>query len=578
MTQQNTSRKLVWALLGVGLVVSCKTKQKPAENLPISQIICATQPTDKSWYSSGQKAPLFDSLGNLDFPITTTSEEVQRYFNQGLMLAVGFNHAEAARSFYEATRLDSTCAMAHWGFAYVLGPNYNAGMEPDNYQRAHAAVQRAVRLSAQSTEKEKALVAALAERYPAQPVDDRSPYDRAYSQALAQVHRRFPDDPNIAALYAESIMDLHPWDLWDKEGKARPWTPEIVEKLEDLLARYSDHIAAHHFYIHAVEASKTPERGLKSAEVLGKLAPNASHLVHMPSHIYIRTGNYHRGSVVNQKAVEADSAYLVGCHAQGAFPLVYFPHNYHFLAATATLEGNSEWAMLSADKVAENTNKRLMSEPGWGTLQHYYSIPYHVAIKFGQWDEILRRTKADTVALEYPTAIRNYARGMALANQKKTTEAEAELRKLDRLVVDPEIAQLTIWEINSMATILQIARRVLNAEILSQKGDFDAGIKLLREAVALEDQLNYNEPPDWFFSVRHNLGGVLLKAKRYAEAEAVYQQDLAEFPQNGWALSGLYEAQRNQGVTQKAERTKAALDKAWQWADGALKKSGGLSI
>lgn len=446
-------------------------------------------------------------------------------------------------------------------------------MEPDNYQRAYTAVQRAIRLSANTTDKEKALINALAKRYSAQPVDDRTPYDQSYSQALKQIHQRFPDDPNIAALYVESIMDLHPWDLWDKGGKARPWTPEILGRLEDIMVSHPGHIAAHHFYIHAVEASKTPERGLKSAEVLGKLATNASHLVHMPSHIYIRTGYYHEGSLVNRRAVEVDSAYITGCSAQGAFPLTYFPHNYHFLAATATLEGNSDWAIAAADKVAENTNKRLMAEPGWGTLQHYYTIPYHVAIKFGRWNEILRRAEADTVSLKYPTAIRHYARGMAFASQRKAAQARAELKKLEQLVTDPDIAKLTIWDINSMTAILEIARRVLEAEILSLEKDFAGSARLLREAVALEDQLNYNEPPDWFFSVRHSLGQVLLRAGRYAEAEAVYQQDLAKFPKNGWALSGLYISQHSQGQEAEARQTRAALNKAWEWADPNLKGS-----
>jgi len=562
---------LVWAMLVCVLAIACEPTTKSAGTQTTAQVICRTQPTDKAWYSSGQKAQLFDSLGNLNFPITTRSQEAQQYFNQGLMLAVGFNHAEAARSFYEATRLDSTCAMAYWGFSYVLGPNYNAGMEPDNYERAYVAIQRARQLSAGCTDKEKALIEALAKRYPAQPVDERKPYDIAYSTAIRHVHEQFPDDADIAALYAESLMDLHPWDLWEHDGRPKPWTPDIITTLEKLMARNPRHIALNHYYIHAVEASGTPERGLKSAAILGNVAPGSSHLVHMPSHIYIRTGNYHQGSLSNWQSVKVDSSYLMGVYAQGAFPLSYFPHNYHFLVATAMLEGNYKWAMAAAQKVAENTKKSLMPDPGWSTLQHYYTIPYHVAIKFARWDEVLQMGKADTVSLKYPTAIRHYARGLALAGKGRLPEARLELQQLDKLTADPDIAKLTIWSINSMRSILEIARRVLNAEILKQEGQLPSSIKLLQEAVALEDKLNYNEPPDWLLSVRQNLGTVLLKAKRYQEAEAVFTSDLNIFPRNGWALAGLYQAQVSQGLTDNAQQTKTLLNQAWQWADKDLK-------
>jgi tetratricopeptide (TPR) repeat protein len=567
MHKRTGRQVLTWILVSSGLILACQPQQKATENPPTSIAICRTQPTDKAWYSSGQKAPLFDSLGNLHVPITTRNQEVQRYFDQGLMLAVGFNHAEAARSFYEATRLDSTCAMAFWGFGYVLGPNYNAGMETDNYERAYAAVQRAIKLSANCTDKEKALIRALAKRYPAQPVDNRKRYDEAYSAAIKQVHERFPDDADIAGLYAESLMDLHPWDLWEHDGQPKPWTPGIIAALEKLMAHNPDHIALNHYYIHAVEASRSPERGLKSAAILSKVAPKASHLVHMPAHIYIRTGDYHIGSLSNWQAVKVDSNYLMGTYAQGAFMLNYFPHNYHLLVATATMEGNYQWAMASARKVAENTHKKLMADPAWSTLQHYYTIPYHVAIKFAKWDELLRMCEADTVKLKYPTAIRHYARGLALVGKKQLPEAKLELQQLEKLTTDTDVAKLAIGGINPMSSILQIARRVLKAEILAEEGNVTASVDLLREAVVLEDALNYQEPPDWFFPVRHNLGNVLLKAKRYKEAEAVFADDLKVFPRNGWALAGLHKAQTGQGFIDKAQLTQAQLSQASKWAD-----------
>ena len=567
---------LFWMVIGLSLTTACQPQQKSAENPTTAQVICRTAPTDKAWYSSGQKAPLLDSLGDLNFPITTQSQKAQRYFNQGLMLAVGFNHAEAARSFYEATRLDSSCAMAYWGFSYVLGPNYNAGMETDNYERAYAAIRQAIKLSVSCTDKEKALINALATRYPDTSVENRKPYDEAYSKAIKGVHEQFPDDADIAALYAESLMDLHPWDLWEHDGRPKPWTPGIITALEKLMLRNPNHIALNHYYIHAVEASKTPERGLKSAAILGSVAPKASHLVHMPSHIYIRTGDYHRGSLSNWKAVKVDSLYLMGTYAQGAFPLNYFPHNYHLLVATATMEGNYQWAMASARKVAENTHKKLMADPAWLTLQHFYIVPYHVAIKFGQWDELMRMCKADTVKLMYPTAVRHYASGLALVGKKQLPQAKLELQQLEKLATEPSIAKMTVGPVNSARSILEIARRVLKAEILTQEGQFSSSVKLLQQAVLLEDALNYNEPPDWFFSVRHNLGNTLLKAKRYKEAEAVFTADLAVYPRNGWALAGLHKAQVNLGLTANARQTQALLIQASMWADKDV-KTGGMS-
>lgn len=559
-------------LLLICLIAACRPAQKDdstqqPEAFKPSIIICGVQPTDKTWYSTDQKTPFFEGLGNLHYPITTPDKTVQRYFDQGLMLAYGFNHAEAARSFFQATRIDSTCAMAHWGFSYVLGPNYNAGMEPDNYQRAYQAVQKAIRFSGNCTVKEKALIGALAKRYTAMPVKDRTPYDIAYSKAMKALYKRFPDDADMATLYAESLMDLHPWDLWERTGGPKPWTPEIIAVLEDVLQRSPEHIGANHFYIHAVEASQTPQRGLKSADLIGRLSPGSGHLAHMPSHIYIRTGQYHEGSLSNLKAVGADSTYSKASPAQGAYLLMYYPHNYHMLAATATLEGNSKLALSAAWKVAENTKRSLLNESGWSTLQHYYSIPYYVAVKFRKWDDILRWSQADTLALKYPSAIRHYARGMAYVGKRQLAQAKAELKRVDVYAADSLMAKETFWGINSGAPLVQIASRVLKAEILTQEGQRTAGIALLRQAVALEDQLNYNEPPDWFFSVRHQLGALLLKDGKGQEAERVYTKDLTTFPENGWALWGLAKAQQSQNKLALAEQTKKRALRAWHWAD-----------
>jgi tetratricopeptide (TPR) repeat protein len=534
--------------------------------------VCGTQTTDKAWYASSQKAPLLTGLDGIHYSITTNDEEAQRYFDQGLMLAYGFNHAEAARSFYEATRLDSTCALCFWGYSYVLGPNYNAGMEDDNYSRAYQAIMKAKQRASQATSKERALIDALAKRYPAQPVAHRKPYDEAYSRAMKQVSQQFPDDADIGALYAESLMDLHPWDLWKKDGKPQPWTAGIVATLENMLKKSPRHLGLHHFYIHAVEASPEPERGMASARFLEMKVSGAGHLEHMPSHIYIRTGNYHAGTIANQRAVKADRNYLDARHAQGAYPLSYYPHNIHFIAATATLEGNRKVAMEAAQQMADETDRKIMQAPGWGTLQHYYTQPYYVAVKFGQWEHILRM-KEEPATLIYPRAIRHYARGLAYLGKNDLQNSKIELNKLAKLASDTSLKALTVWNINSTYDLLQIARRVLQGELAAKANNFKQGVAELREAVALEDKLNYNEPPDWLFSVRHHLGAVLLEARRWQEAEQVFKEDLLIYPRNGWALYGLVKARQGRGDSAGAQIAKTQFDNAWKWADTKLVSS-----
>jgi len=535
--------------------------------------MCTPPPTsDTLWYTQNSKAPLFDGLEGAHFDLTTSNPEAQRYFDQGLILAYGFNHAEAARSFYEATRQDSTCAMCYWGYSYVLGPNYNAGMEPDNFSRAYRAVQKAKQLAGNSTPKEKALILAMEKRYPPEPVDDRAPYDLAYAEALQEVYEQYPSDPDIGALYAEARMDLHPWDLWQQNGQPQPWTEEIMSVLQQTIKVHPKHVGANHFYIHATEASLQPEAANESALLLETLVPGAGHLLHMPSHTYIRTGNYHAGTVANLRAVQADSAYTTTCHAQGAYPLAYFPHNYHFMAATATLEGNSKMAMLGAEKLAEHVDPRIMETAGWETLQHYYTIPYFVAIKFGKWDHILQMQNQDSTLL-YPALIRHYAQGMAHLGKNDLVRAKAELARLTELSKQEELKEMRIWGINSMHDIARIAQLVLHAEVLAQEEKTEQGVQLLQRAVAVEDSLNYQEPPDWFFSVRHHLGAVLLQAGQYKEAAEVYKQDLHTLPKNGWALNGLAMAYTGMGEVNKASQAQKDFENAWQWADVKLDAS-----
>ena len=568
-------RKAVFLLI-VSLLISCnentnKQKELSTKKQITSKYSCVPPITDADWYKIDNKAPLLEGLDAIDYPITTKDSLVQRYFNQGMTLAYGFNHAEAARSFYYATKLDPTCAMAFWGYAYVLGPNYNAGMEDDNYQRAYDAIQTAIKLSKNATDKEKAIIEIMAIRYAQEPPEDRYQLDVNYSTAMKKLYDIYPDDPEISTLYAESIMNLHPWDLYDKEGNAKEWTPEITTLLEKLIKQYPKHPGAHHFYIHATEASNTPERANISAKAFDDgLVSGSGHLLHMPSHVYIRTGEYHKGTLSNIAAVEADSTYVTSCHAQGAYPLGYYPHNYHFMAATATLEGNSHWAMIGANKVSEHVHPEIMKQPGWGTLQHYYITPYNVAVKFKKWDDILDM-QFETYDLKYVKAVRHYAEGMAHLGKGDQESAKKELVHLIKLAKDESLKEITIWDINSVYDLVQIASKVLEAELWASEEDYATSIILLKEAITIEDTLNYNEPPDWFFSVRHHLGAIQNKAGKFNDAITTYNDDLKRLPKNGWAYHGLKLAYQGLDDAESTERINTLYKESWKDANFEIK-------
>lgn len=572
-------RNLLPVFLLVIIFCSCNQQQKNKQEATHSNsnpnpysVLCAPEVIDKSWYSSGKTAPLFSELGGIHFPISTKNNKVQQYFDQGLMLSFGFNHAEAARSFYEAARQDSACALCWWGFAYVLGPNYNGGMEKDNFQRAYDAVQKAKSLSANCTQKEKDLIEALTQRYSNDTTLARPLLDSAYAVGMRKVYQKYPADATIASLFAESLMDLHPWDVWKKDGTAHPWTHEIMAVLEKGLQIEPRHAGVNHFYIHATEMSAHPETGVKSADLLRDLVPGSGHLVHMPSHTYIRIGRYHDGLVANEKAVLVDSLYTQACHAQGAYPLAYYPHNYHFLAACATLSGESKAAMTGARQTANHAHQKLFREPVWATLQHYYSIPWYVQVKFGLWDEILKAPSPEK-DLKYPSVIWHYANGMAQISKKNIVEAKQHLAQMKTIMTDTTIKDLTIWGINSAFDLCIIAAKILEAEINAKEKNYPVAISLLKEAVTKEDALNYNEPPDWFFSVRHHLGAVLLEAGKFKDALKVYEEDLKIYPENGWALRGMMNAFEKLSDKTNYGKTKHRFEQSWKHADITISSS-----
>ena len=554
--------------------VACKNRGNTHDISNRPFIACAPITTDLSWYQSDNIAPLIDGLDVMEFPVTTNDRLAQKYINQGMVLAYGFNHAEAARSFYYATKLDPDCAMAYWGFAYVLGPNYNAGMEPDNYQRAYDAVQKAKELASKNaSQKEKDLINALSKRYVQFPVEDRSELDLEYSNALREVYNKYSYDADVAALYAESIMDMFPFDLWDENGNPRERTNEIVQVVNKALEIDPKHPGAHHFKIHMLEASLHPDGALESAKIFDEgLVPGAGHLIHMPSHVYIRTGDYHKGTLANLRAVVVDSNYVAACNAQGAYPIAYFPHNFHFLAATAALEGNSSLALNASYNVAKHSSTTLMKEPGWGTLQHFYTIPFYISVKFGKWEEILE-LENEVPSLKYPAAIQNYARGMAFLSLGEMEKAKKELYSLETFAKDESLKEITIWDINTVSVLVQIARNVLKAEIFAKEFKYSESISLLREAIEIEDGLNYNEPPDWFFSVRHHLGAIQIEAGLYNDAVSTYKEDLLRLPKNGWALHGLKLAYENLNKQDKVKEVELLRKQSWENADIVLTTS-----
>lgn len=524
--------------------------------------------------STNQKkqAPLFDNLGTLDFPITTNSELAQNYFNQGVILAYGFNHEEAFRSFEEVARLDSNCAMAYWGMAYVLGPNINLPMDAGSVHTAYEAIQKAITLLDDETQREKDYVMALSERYSAEVMEDRAPLDQAYSDAMRNLANTYPDDLDAATMFAESIMDLHPWDYWLKDGTAQPWTPELLSVLEQVIERNPDHHGANHIYIHAVEASNNPQRGLSSADKLRFLAPGAGHLVHMPAHIYIRTGKYHDGSLANIRAVKSDEAYINQCNQQGFYPIAYYPHNYHFLWATATLEGDSKTAIDAALKTSQTPPDSLMEVCGYQTLQHFAAIPLYAYVTFGKWDEILNYERPQDER-PYILAIWHYARAMAFISKNNLIEAEKEITELEKFLKNEIIEELIVWGINSAGLLVQIAYEVSMGELEAKRKNYDLAISHLQRSVELEGQLRYDEPPTWFYPCRQNLGAVLIEAGRYNEAQVVYEENLSKIPNNGWGLFGLQNALLMQGRNEEAAEVEKQFNEAWKYSDFQLTAS-----
>jgi tetratricopeptide (TPR) repeat protein len=512
-------------------------------------------------HPDAKPATLMPGLGNLHHPVSTNNPEAQEFFDQGLRLIYAFNHDEAARSFQRAAELDPNLAMAYWGIAEAVGPNYNDPASDDRFMHAHQAIQKAVDLSANASPSEQAYIAAMAKRFPADPKADRRKAAEDYHDAMREVSQKFPDDVDAATLFAESGMNLHPWGLWHADGTPQAGTEEIVATLEGVIRRDPNHLGAVHYYIHAVEASPSPERALAGANRLASLAPAAGHIVHMPAHVYIRTGDYEAAVKTNEQAAAADRAYLAATGEQGIYPMMYYSHNLHFIAMCASMNGDYGEASKNAELLVANVGPHVKDVP---PLEAFMTVPMAVNIRFHRWNEILATPQPDP-ALKTATAFWHFSRGMALVGTGKVSEAEAEYKMVAAAAQStPPDAVYSMPFNNKAKDILNIAQNVLGAKIAMAKKDNASAVAQLREAITIQDSLKYGEPPDWFFPVRESLGAALLMNGDAAGAEKVFREDLDRNPRNPRSLFGLQQALKAQGLTYDAGFVEAQLREQWK--------------
>lgn len=515
-----------------------------------------------------QMAPLMTNLGKHGMKVSTANERAQLFFNQGLNLYYGFNHLEAYRSFKEVARLDPDCAMAYWGQALSLGPNINLPMDPADTETVYRALQKAIALKDKASPMEKMMIDALSKRYTAEALKDRKSLDEAYATAMEEVAKKFPDHADVNTLYAEALMDLHPWDFW-KNGKPQAWTAKPVDVIDRIVEKNPYHPGANHLNIHILEASPEPEKAAASADKLLDLVPGSGHLVHMPSHIYIRLGRYLDGVESNERAVKTDEEYIAQCKVQGVYPLFYYPHNYHFLLACAQMAGMSNKSALTAEALKESIPVEMLNAPDFVTLQHWYAMPWYNMVRFGKWNEILE-IKEPVDSLKYVKSVWHYARGMAYIRTNKLNEAKSELMNLKKLVADP-FMENTIGGFNSFKNVLGIGQNILEGEVEAKQKNYNKAIQLVTNAVEIEDNLLYQEPPDWYHPSRQVLGAILLDAKKPALAEQRFREDLKQYRKNGWSLYGLYQSLQAQGKKNEAMEVKKEFDKAFEKADINLK-------
>ncbi|MFY9530405.1 MAG: hypothetical protein WBC04_15360 [Candidatus Acidiferrales bacterium] len=516
--------------------------------------------------SGGASVCTASGFGNVHHEVKAGNAEAQRMFDQGLALDYGFNHNQAEQCFRQAAGLDPNMAMAYWGIALVLGPNYNLPVDSERESQAREAIKKALALSANGPANERAYIEALAVRYTDQPNADYHQLDVAYHDAMRELSKRYPDDLDAATLFAESGMNLRPWKLWNRDGTPAEGTEEILGVLESVLKRNPNHLGANHFYIHAVEASPHPEAGLQCAQRLAGLAPASGHLVHMPAHIFIRTGDHESSAKANVAAARADEAYFKMVQPEGIYPMMYYTHNLHFIAVENAFMGNYEDSLAAAKRVQDHVAPHVKEE---AMLDGFNPLPMHILVRFHRWREILTLAQPDA-ALPMSTGTWHFARAMAYANAGKLDEAKAELAALQN--VAPEMAKIPTnpQGPHDAEVIPQIMGHLIEARMASSQHERDTAIQYLREAVSLEDSLDYNEPPDWLYPTREPLGGELLQAGKPAEAENVFREDLKKNARNPRSLFGLAESLKAQGKTSEARAVQQQFNLAWKNADTKL--------
>jgi len=565
-------------LLALGLTLVGLTACAPDSAPPPGAPAATGGPEDaagKAALVARAGAPLFAGMGDYHRTITTADPSAQRYFDQGMVLAFGFNHAEAIRSFRAAQRLDDRCAMCYWGEALATGPNINvtakgkAIMSPADQVAAYAALQKAEELRQYANDVERDLIDALVVRYSPTPVENRDPFDRAYADALGTLTRRYPADDDIAAMYAEAWMNTMPWNYWSDAGTPRPEIVPVLAALEASIARNPRHPLTLHLYIHAMEASSNASRAEDEADTLLNLVPGSGHLVHMPAHLYWRVGRYHDAAEANVRAAAVDEAYITACNAQGFYPALYYPHNIHFLWAASSMEGRSAVAIDAARRLAANV--RLEQIEQFPTVEFFHTVPLLALVQFGKWRELLEEP-APRADLAYSTAIWHYARGTAFAKTGEIAAARAELAALIPLKANDKVLSLDGGDFPA-STLLDIADALLSGEIALASEDLPAAITEFERAVAVQDSLPYTEPPFWYYPTRQSLGVALLRADRAADAEQVYRKDLEQYPHNGWSTYGLIQSLEAQDKNDEAAEHRGHFAMMWSLADVELSAS-----
>jgi len=542
------------ALLLLALLAAC-TAQKQDRKADIP----ADAPDVLAPYRE-HKALLFEGMGSHGREIKTRSDEAQKYFNQGLALCYGFNHDEAIRSYAEAAKLDPDCAMAYWGMAYAMGPNFNLPMDEDHAKLAYASIQQAIKRKENASATERELIDAMATRYSNPPAADHAPLAKAYSQAMGKLWQKYPKDQDIGFIYAESLLNRHPWDQWTRDGKPKEDTLKVMEVLEAVLKLNINHVGANHMYIHTVEGSQNPEKGVAAAERLGALAPGIGHIVHMPAHIYMRMGRYRDSALCNAKASQCDRDYFAKVGDQGIYH-IYHVHNDHFLVWTAMFEGRYEDAIKAADDMIAHMPEFFKAFPD---VASFLVTKLEVYVRFGKWEEILKypQPREDQ---PYAIAMWHYARGIALANTQKIEDARAEAAMFEEFAAKVPASHL-INGVVPASEVLNIARQMLAGETAFKAGETDKAFVSLRAAVEAESAMRYTEPNPWMVPTRHALGALLLQQGKHKEAEDCYLADLKWYPENGWSLHGLAECQQARGAEHEAHMTQMRFEKAWKLA------------